>query len=1476
TFEIDKSAGELILLSGATISCSSFDWTLGLFNISDGEFSALSLADNGISGDWEVYTNGVVNLTNSTGYVDLLGNISMWGGEINVYGGIDDSFWPGDLNASILIYDGIVDFKETGIYVRPTGVLTEAFNNGFIKTTGDLYINRSDFTPLYGIWKMYGANNAEIRIDAGWINQLQTSKTGTKAPVTEEKTVLNEQKYYVNPVKKPRNGNFDGGVKGDVVTSYGDLSIQSLVVQKGTFNSNGNSIYLNGVLYIYGNLEMTDPNDEIEAHDVIWESGSSDNITSGVIKVREDWYFNNGTSASFGGNSEVHFISSGPSKIYCYDADASFREVIFDKSDGSVVTSQLNPASTEPLRVIMMTINNDDHFWFSDPVYLNNEMTIEPGGVLQMITGAEMVGGTYSTIEIAGDLDISGGYMNFNDFDLKSTGVFDLTGGEVFIDNIIGLDGTLNMSDGLINSYGAITIPSGLNDNISGGLIQAVGGFSAIYAGTFQPSGGTVQIKNISDQISNVLCTNGNYFHDIEFIITHPFAIASIDDDIIVKHNFIITEGHVYCQNNDIELSGSWTNSAGEFYFNEGTGTVTFTGNWSSSIHTDETFYNLVINKTNIFTNVPASNTVNVLNDLSITGGYFELGNNDNLYVQNDLTIELDAGLRTLPYARIFLGGNWLNNNIDYTSTRGFYPAYYSTVTFNGSGLQTLTTNAPHEDIYNLVIDKSGNKFRSNNNLHILGDLSVVQGMMEDNVTELSHEVYGDVLVDTNGTLMNVTMQNTVTFAGTDDQTITGNNGTIYFWYLYFDKTSKKSNSSDDSKSSDEYIPSGNPNSSPESMQVTIDAQSIIAEYFAIEEGIVLLNGNLIGSHNSIHVFDGGQFIAGPNSTICVGQNEALSIQNGGILEMTGTYANEVTFKCISDVSGSSSIAVTPGGNISAVYVNFKDLYSSGVYVAGGTTIDPLHSFNNCTFTGRGNPSSLLTINNDQILTIDSAHFTENTYGAIYNVKKDYDKGEITFTNATGFFAGPSFEDDAYGRIHWDGFTPGLWTGEVSSDWHNYKNWDDLSVPDVNVTVTIPAGTPNSPNIAGSSASCDNIIIVAGAIVSLQDETLTVTNDISISGQFQMNHTSGQLFVGNDILWEAGSTANITGNAEMIISGDWYFNAGANVQIDNGYVEFVGTNPGYIRCYESNCYFNHIRSNKTSNYIAVAGGSTADLDINGNLYIYSGSDFNVYSTHIIKLNGFIENNVGGGLHCDAGEFVFDGGSVTHTFRWGDYFENIEVSSSGTVAINSDMIINNDLLISSGTLNPNFSILAKGNLTIYGNIEMTDPASELTIWYDVTWKNGSTSNISNGSIWFSGDWTFENGTMAQLGVGNTVYSVGMANHFIKCFESNSSFGNLVIDMNSVASTTHIFDGNTETVNVSGDLTVIEGIFDIQSADLYVVGSMDIVDGTEMRLGTGGFVTNDSFFTLNGYLNVGTGDVLLNDRFQLAPTGELSIN
>ena len=298
---------------------------------------------------------------------------------------------------------------------------------------------------------------------------------------------------------------------------------------------------------------------------------------------------------------------------------------------------------------------------------------------------------------------------------------------------------------------------------------------------------------------------------------------------------------------------------------------------------------------------------------------------------------------------------------------------------------------------------------------------------------------------------------------------------------------------------------------------------------------------------------------------------------------------------------------------------------------------------------------------------------------------------------------------------------PNYWTGNYNNYWGNGSNWSLGHIPTADEDVIIP--NVNMPCIVDySDKTCHDITIESGATVQIYDQALDVTDDATVYGSFELLHTAARLNIDDNIIWKSGSTGSMTGSATIDVTGNWNFESGANVQFSSGYINFSGSGDSYIRCYEDNCSIYHLRNykNGAGDVLLVSGMSTEDFHITGNIYNYSSSTFNIYSSYSVILDGFF-NNMGGDFYFEAGTFVFNGNPVAVDLKpnVGNYFNNLIVNVSTSLTLDNtytnELLINGDIEISSGTLYANdFEITVMDNWTNSGTGTF-DPGTSLVIF-----------------------------------------------------------------------------------------------------------------------------------------------------------------
>jgi hypothetical protein len=628
---------------------------------------------------------------------------------------------------------------------------------------------------------------------------------------------------------------------------------------------------------------------------------------------------------------------------------------------------------------------------------------VNPGGVINLTNPdgfVDLRGDIYNyggTINVYSNASYGDSFWPFN-----NNGSITMNGGVIDFKNV-GI---------LVYNTGAYT----LTENITAGTIRTAGGFR-VERGDFTPLGGTIEFYGPTDglfhtinggTVNNIMINKGlsdnpgmlnpvTFSRETGVISDVPVTnTVTIDNTATMTGNVTIQDGILSAGANLLSLGGNWNNTVGTSGFNEGTSYVTFNGASASEILSGETFYNLTLDKTYLgYNGLEFGSNVNVSNDLYVADGTIEMDVPASLNVAGNLTLLLNTGLNANDgNVQISVGKNWTNNNTTYSSTVGFDPGSYSTVEFNGSGEQSLTTSCPQEDFANLVINKSASKFRSYDNIQVFGDLTIQNGTWEDWISGLTHTMYNDFTVGAGGLFSNLSYRNTVQFIGGNDAVLTYNSISGYFYNLSVNKSGGAS-----------VTQVGNT-----SCQFT--------GTFIVNNGEYNMNGNYFIASGGLTINSGAVFSMPAGSDLVIVGGQTLNVNNGGLLNISGIAGNLATIRC-NVTTSRYNFNVNSGANIAAEYCTFKHMTTNGVNVMSGALVDPAHAFRGCVFQDGQALGTLLTINNSQTLTVRNAEFPSNTWGGSYNVSKGLNAGQIYFVDYSGAFSGETFDNDAFGRVTW-------------------------------------------------------------------------------------------------------------------------------------------------------------------------------------------------------------------------------------------------------------------------------------------------------------------------------------------------------------------------------------------------------------------------------------------------------------------------
>ncbi len=1000
--KLNKPSGQLIMSGSRTIQ--SYDWMDGIITFQSGYNQILDLTDNGFYGTWQVNGATLNIFQNAAQSVDLKGSMIIYSGAVNVFGGSGDSRWPGSASAYFYMAGGTLDFVDQGIFINTDYAFPHLISSGTIKTPYDFAVTRHDFTPTGGTIELYGNQAAEINL--GSSSNLVNLKINKSSSSSDEIISRNEP---TDPLRKT------------AVTVLTDMDLAgSLLISGGVFNLNGHELDVAQNVEISGKLKMTNTADKLNVDgDVIWNSGSADEITTGEITLEGDWKFMEGTTATLGSGNTVRFVGSEVSEIVITEfTNAEFGDLIIDKTDNYII---IDISCSAPMKLAgNLTINEDNEFYVAY-MEVDGDITLAAGSLLKIEFGQN---------EVEGNISVSGHLIVDDCNFFCSQAIAVNSGGSLTIDNdgdfvndkpytgnYLTFAGTLNILDGRFAVWDEnvrFTSTPNFGEN---GVLELGRGLQANTANAFQPSNGALYFMGGSLSILDI--SNGNYLHRL-IINKVPTQSCCLNADLTVNENLSLSSGYLkgmgneLTVNNDlmigyngvldpddevVKVGGFWYNNRGAAGFVEGEGTVRLIGNSTGGIASDETFYNLYIDKdygSYWYTEIAADKTVQVENEFKIINGKLSPKANSALNVDGLLYLADGTGIRVFDGddgVNLFVGGHWSDNNDDNAEVCGFHPGS-STVTFDGSTDQVFTSSYSQPEFYNLTINKNDCHFIPYNNLIIGGDLLITDGFWSDYASNMSHTFLGSVDICENGWSARYS---TVTFGGTEEAAFQ-EAGLCKFYNIIIDK-----NPSDAGRTAGE-------------LTLLSNIRTIWEGDLTIQSGTLNANGYEIGCTGNVTI-DGGKLLLNDNSILKVGENKILSVNGSGRLESIGSAGSEATITNYV-YNGYHDVYIYTG-TIAAEHTIFKRMTTDGVYISLWGNVDTDHSFHNCTFQDGVSGGRLLRIKNDQDLVVNDAVFPTNSWGSSYNVYKNINQGSVEFINASGDFAGESHDYDPYNRLDW-------------------------------------------------------------------------------------------------------------------------------------------------------------------------------------------------------------------------------------------------------------------------------------------------------------------------------------------------------------------------------------------------------------------------------------------------------------------------
>ncbi len=537
--EVNKASGGAFRVNGGQVYCAQYDWTAGAVDVLTGTFTAMSLADNGIAGAFYNNAGGTINLHNPYGYVDLNGSMNIYGGEVNVFGGTSDSYWPYAGNASIYMSGGVLDFKDVGVYLYNTASYTFAENisGGTIKANGSFTCYRTDFTPAGGAFSFTGSNYAGIySVPQSYFNDLIIERTAGSPVYMASEMALKDDLLISSGILNPNGfklrvyGDWtnevgpDGFVEGTAEVEFLGSNISTIqtsetfnyvrvsktyagiggVVQAGFSNVTiGDSLNINS-----GNYQMGQYS-QLHVNYLTMNVGAGLNATQNNTEIYLDGFWNNyntsfSTTQGFnaGFSNTVYVQGTGPQVIYCNSTYEKFHHLIIQKPAYADVLPYTGFYVGGTFEMTGGSINSVPvrHFYFEGNVTISglaawdyDQVVHFLGGNTQDLTFSPMMG-QFSNVFVEKN---PGSILRMqSDVNTIGTGILTVSSG------ILDLNGYDYSSswNATIGSSGVISVPAGSAFKISG--------FSTLQVG----SGGKLELLGtLGNPARLIRMSAGNY-----------------------------------------------------------------------------------------------------------------------------------------------------------------------------------------------------------------------------------------------------------------------------------------------------------------------------------------------------------------------------------------------------------------------------------------------------------------------------------------------------------------------------------------------------------------------------------------------------------------------------------------------------------------------------------------------------------------------------------------------------------------------------------------------------------------------------------------------------------------------------------------------------------------------------------------------------------------------------------------------------
>ena len=1123
---IDSPDCQLSFAEGES-TIDHYTWVNGLLSMRGGNLTINDMPGYGIYGNYLI-NDGTLNIHQDASQpVDLLGTYFIATGTMNIYGGSSPSSWANADDLSLTMRGGVLDFKDVSILIAPSAstTLDVDLTGGVIRTARDLTVSRDDFNPEGGSFELYGSTAASVSITA---------------PSAIPTLIIN---------KDGRNeGSGAAGKSNPERTSYisllTNLELSSdLIISGGTFDLMGKTVAVGNDLEVYGKLKMVSASDLLQVQgSVYWYEGSSSEISNGVIECYRDWNFWGGTASLTGSNTSV-FKGDSNSLIYTV-GNQYFANVSFAKTSS---TYQENLVTIDSDMQVNgnLTISERSRMILSGSDVLIGGTFIHQGSAAQLVPEGNTV--TCNDLDIYGHLMVDGGVFTVQD------DFYQRTGSQLSVEA-----GSFVLSapyTGTYQSFAGDTVINGgsfevSNDGIqfgasssfliSGGTLKLGWGLRALTPDSFMQTTGTIEF--IGTRTASIELAAGNYLHNVVLSKTGSGTLSLGTDTtlnnltinsgtMLVNHHSLSVNGNVNISGGALNVAfsddivyvnGNWTNSRGSAGFIEGNGTVSFMGSGYSLITSNETFNILQIDKS-LELGVGAALSANSYE--FITGG-LSLRDSSILNTPADgFVLPMGSALRcswgTAPTINLY--GNFVDYNMVIDGNNGFYCGN-SIANVLGTGNRQIEASVLKFN--DLNINLSGANCHINNySPEFTGNVHLQSGTLSGDYGSIYTFHQG---LDTSPGTSLALAGGALTFTGGENAGLSIGGASDY-GSLTINKDAGSA--------------------------VTLGSALIMpaSSTLNVSQGSLQLASQVLSAGGDVNIGNNAEILVNASAQLLMQGSNLLNVNSGGKLSALGSSGQPAL------ISRSGAfyygLNVYSGGTIAAEHAIFEYMDYAGVNINSGAIVDPAHSFTNCTFQSGSYGGTLLSVNNEQFISITDAVFPSNTWSGMGNVSKNADSGSVSFVNASGAFAGAAFESDPWQRINWNSQNPSIGVNQSSLSFGNvfipmseYRSFTitnsgsgslagTISLPDDFTANIYRNDTPAANGKADEPQRTSSLDFLAlpGTTLEVQVGFLP-TQPISYNSTLVITHNAGGAPI-NITLSGNGMGAQITVNPTQIIKG---------------------------------------------------------------------------------------------------------------------------------------------------------------------------------------------------------------------------------------------------------------------------------------------------------------------------------------------------